>query len=59
VTGIKDGGQANTSLEGLDTHGVNVVVYDVAILCVVDRIDDFIIAVILIAVQVFGLASVS
>jgi hypothetical protein len=59
VARVKDGCQAHTGRERLDNNPVNLVVNDVAILLVIDWVDNLIIAVLFVTVEVFRLASVT
>jgi len=59
VAAIEDGRQTHSSLERLDDVVVDFVVDDVPVCLVVDWVDDFVVAIFLVAVEVFGLAAVS
>jgi len=50
VARIEDGSQTNTRLQGRDDNSMNFVVNDVASLLIVDRIDDFVSSVFLVAI---------
>lgn len=56
---VEDGREAHTGQQRPDDDVVDLVVDNVAVVGVVDRIDDLIVAVILVAVKILGLASVS
>lgn len=59
VARVEDSGEADAGLEGGHHDAVHFVVDDVAHLAEVDGVDDLVVAVGLVAVQVFGLASVT
>lgn len=59
VAGVEDGGEAHAGGEGGHHDAVHFVVDDVADLAEVDGVDDLVVAVGFVAVEVFGLASVS
>ena len=59
VAGVEDCGQADAGGEGHDEDAVHFVVDDVAGLAEVDGVDDFVVAVIFVAVEIFGLAAVA
>ena len=59
VAGVEDGGQAHTRLKALDHDSVHLIVDDVTDSSEVDRVDDFVIAVLFIAVQIGCLAAVA
>lgn len=59
MAAVKDGSQSHTGLEGLHDGIVNLIVDDVAGLLEVNRVDDLIIAVVFIAVGVFGLPTMA
>ena len=50
MAGVEDGGQAHAGLEGLHQDAVHFVVDNMTNLAEIDGIDDFVIAVIFIAV---------
>ena len=56
---IEDGSQPDTWLQGHDHNPVHLVIDNVTDLSEIDRVDDFIIPIFLIAVQIFSLASVT
>lgn len=56
---IENGSQANTGLKGSDQAEVYLVVDNVSGLPMINGVDDFIVAIIFIAVEVLGLATVS
>ena len=56
---VEDGRQAHARLKRLDNQVVEVVIDDVALALVVDRVDDLVVAVVLVAVQVLGLTAVA
>ena len=56
---VEDGCEAHTGLEGLHQDAVHFVVDYVAYLAEIDRVDDFVVAVIFVAVEIFGLATMS
>lgn len=58
VAGVENGSQAHTRSERFDHDVVHEVVDNMACLAEIDRIDYFIVAVILVAVKVFSLAAV-
>lgn len=59
VARVEDGGETHAGLEGAHHDAVHLVVGDVAGLAEVDRVDDLVVAVFLIAVKVFCLPAVS
>lgn len=59
MAGVENGRKADTRLKRLDDHGVDVIVDNVAFRGVVDGVDDFIVAVLFIAVEVLGLTTVA
>ena len=59
MAGIENGGEAHARLQGLDQDSVHFVVDDVAIGAEVYGVDDFVVAVVFVAVEVFGLATVA
>ena len=59
MAGVEDRGQAHTGGEGHDEDAVHFVIDDVAGLAKVDWVDDLVVAVIFVAVEVFGLAAVT
>lgn len=59
VAGVEDCGEADAGLEGGYHDAVHFVVDDVADLAEVDGVDDLVVAVGFVAVEVFGLASVT
>ena len=59
VAGVEDGGQTHAWLEGFDHDVVHEVVDNVACLTEIDGVDDFIIAIVFIAVEIFSLAAMS
>lgn len=59
MAGIENGRHADAWSERGDADGVDLVVDDVAFGLEVDRVDDLVVPVILVAVEVFGLAAVS
>lgn len=59
VAGVEDGGEADAGLEGGHHDAVHFVVDDVTDLAEVDGVDDLVVAVGFVAVEVFGLASVT
>jgi hypothetical protein len=59
VARVEDGGQAHAGLQGGHHDAVHLVVDDVAHLPEVDGVDDFVVAVGLVAVEVFRLSAVS
>jgi hypothetical protein len=59
VARVEDGGEAHAGLQGAHHDAVHLVVGDVAVLAEVDRVDDLIIAVLLVAVEVFCLPAVA
>lgn len=56
---VEDGRQTDTLLERLDHVVVNLIVNDVAVVLKVDRVDNFVVAIVFVAVLVFGLSAVS
>jgi hypothetical protein len=59
VARVEDGREAHTGQQRPDDDVVDLVVDNVAVVGVVDRVDDLVVAIILVAVEIFGLASVS
>lgn len=59
VAAVKDGSQSHTGLEGLHDDIVNLIVDDMADGLEVNRVDDLIIAVVLIAVGIFSLPTMA
>ena len=59
MAGVEDCGQADTGLEGLDEDAVHVVVDDVTGNSEVDGVDDFVVAVVFVAVEIGGLSSMT
>lgn len=59
VTRVEDAGETNARAEWSDADRVNLVVDDVAALLEVDGINHFVIAIIFVAVEVFGLPTVT
>lgn len=59
MAAVEDGGETDTRLEGLDYYGVDLVVDYVAVRLEVDRVDNLVVSVILVAVEVLGLAAMS
>lgn len=56
---VEDGGEANTGLEGLYHDAVHFIVDNVAGHSEVDRVDDLIVAIFLVAVKILGLTAVT
>ena len=59
VAGVEDCGQADAGGEGHYEDAVHFVVDDVAGLAEVDWVDDFVVTVVFVAVEVFGLTAVA
>ena len=59
MTRIENGCETDTGLQRLDHTEVNLVVNNMASLLVVDRVDDFVVSIILVAVKVLGLTAVT
>lgn len=59
VAGVEDGRETNTGQQGLHNVEVDLVVDNVAVLLMIDRVDDFVVAVILVAIEIFRLTSVT
>lgn len=59
MAGVEDGSETDTRLERLDNHSVDVIIDNVSIRGMVDRVDDFIITVLFVAVEVLSLATVT
>jgi hypothetical protein len=59
VARVKDCSQTDTGLEGLDDVVVDLVIDNVAVLLEIDRVDDFVVTVFLVAVGICGLAAVA
>lgn len=59
VAGVEDGSEAHTWLQWLNHDTVHLVVYDVTCLAEINGVDHLIVAVLFVAVQIFGLSSVS
>ena len=59
VAGVEDGGQAHTWLEGLYHDAVHLIVNDVACYSEVDGVDDFVVAVVFVAVKIRCLPAVA
>lgn len=56
---VKDGGEANAGGEGADHDAVHFVVCNVAYLAEIDGVDYFVVAIVFIAVEVFGLSTMA
>lgn len=59
MTGVEDGSETDTRLKRFDNHGVDVIVDDMTFGGMIDRVDDFIVPVLLIAVEIFSLTTVT
>jgi hypothetical protein len=59
VARVEDGSEAHACLEGPDHDSVHFVVCDMAVLAEIDRIDDFVVAVGLVAVEILCLPSMA
>jgi len=56
---VEDSGQSTTRREGLNHNFMHNIVNDVSILLIIDRINDFVIPITLVAIQIFSLATMS
>lgn len=56
---VEDASETHAGFERLDADGVDLVVDDVAALLEVDGVDGLVVAVVFVAVGVFGLAAVT
>ncbi len=56
---IEDGGKANAPLQGTHHDPVHFVVRDVADMAEIDRINDFVVAVVFVSVEIFGLTTMA
>lgn len=59
MAAVENGGEPDARLEGAHDDGVDLVVDDVAALLEVHRVDDLVVSVILVAVEVLCLATMS
>jgi len=59
VARVEDGRQTNAGLKRFDNVVMDLVVDNVAVLLEVDRVDDFVVAIFLIAVGILGLPAVA
>jgi len=56
---VEDGRQPHSGLQGLHDDMVDLVVDDVAVFFEVDGVDDFVVSILLIAVVILGLTTVT
>lgn len=59
MTGVEDGSETDTRLKRFDNHSVDVIVDNMTFGGMIDRVDDFIVPVLLIAVEIFSLTTVA
>jgi len=59
MAGIEDGSQPHARLQRLDHNSVHLVVDNVTDLSEIDRVDDFVIPILLIAIEIFSLTSMT
>jgi len=59
VAAVEDGGETHACLQRLDDVMVDLIVDDVAGLLEVNRVNDLVVSVFLVAIQILGLTSVS
>lgn len=59
MAGVKDGSETDTGEERPDGPGVDVIIHNVAVLLVIDGVDDLIVAIILITVEILCLTTVT
>ena len=59
MAGVEDGGKSYAGLEGLHHYAMHFIIDYVAYLTEIDGIDDFIVAIVFVAIEVFRLAAVS
>lgn len=58
MAGVEDSCEANSGLEGTNHDSVHFVVDDVASGAEVDWVDDFVVAIVFIAIKILGLSTV-
>lgn len=59
VAGVEDGGKTNARLEGLHHDAMHFVVDDVTSLSEIDRIDDFVVPIVFVAIEILRLAAMT
>lgn len=59
MTRVENRGETHAGPKGLDDVVMYLVVDNVAGLLMVDRVDDFVVSIVLVAVEIFGLSTVS